>query len=146
MEHLGCVEDSSYFTAKLDAPAEGVAAQAAAAQHIGGLPVKLRLSGAGYVLAGVGPCHVPGGGASVHLLYEPKDPSTGGPVSLFLQEATEAHAGLREGVVYMSAREGPPMVRIWRVGDVVYHAVTRCPKACDLVEEAYALTGERIPV
>jgi hypothetical protein len=38
------------------------------------------------------------------------------------------------------------MIRIWREGAVVYHVVTACPMACDAVERAYALTGERTPL
>jgi len=145
-EHLGCINDGSYFRAKLEAPATGAASEAAVSMRVGGLPVNLRLGGSGYELSGVGECHVPGGGASVHLLYEPRDPSASESVSLFVQEVTAAHEGMREGVVYTNARPGPPMVRIWREGGVVYFAVTRCPKACDALESAYALTGERTPL
>ncbi len=144
-EHSGCITNPAYFSAKLDAPAEGASAEELVSRQIGDLPVHLDLDEAGYRLAGLGECHVPGGGDSVHLLYEPRS-GEGETVSLFIQEATVAHEGLREGVVYTNGRPGPPMIRIWREGAVIYHVVTACSVACDAVEKAYALTGERTPI
>jgi len=145
-EHHGCTLDGSRFTNKMidaDASASDATRAAFISEQIGDLPVKLALGQAGYTLKGVGGCHVPGG-KSVHLLYEPTDPQTARPVSLFIQHASSAHDWMTNGTVYLSGKDAAPYVRVWREESVVYYMVTECPVSCKKAEAAYALSGERV--
>ena len=141
--HTGCLEDPSRFIADLSGSDGSTSPEAFVAGAVGDVPVRLDLDEHGYRLAGIGGCEIPGGGKSVHLLYE-RIEGHGEPVSLFLQQATGPQRELREGVVYTNGRDTPPLIRIWRDGDVVYYMITSCPVGCSTVESAYALTGERV--
>ncbi len=146
-EHGGCELNPSYFETKLAQIQEDESPEEYIAEQIGDLPVHLELGNAGYSLSGVGGCHLPGPGKSVHLLYKPTDPQAMfGPVSLFIQDATANDQGLEEGVVYTNGTLSTPYLRIWREGRVMYYMATSCPVGCNMIESAYALTGEKIPL
>lgn len=148
-EHQACTLDPEYFTSKVAAPAGGRSEEVGSqfiTEQIGDLPVRLALGHAGYTLAGVGECHLPGPGKSVHLLYEPVQPEKSRPISLFIQEASAAQEWMSEGAVYTSGQDTPPFVRVWREADAVYYMVTECPVSCEKAEAAYALSGKRVPL
>ncbi|CAL1164677.1 unnamed protein product [Cladocopium goreaui] len=147
-EHTGCLLDEDYLDRKMSLTGSEPSDQTGAAligEQIGDLPVRLELGQAGYVLKGVGGCQIPGG-KSVHLLYEPENPAGSRPVSLFIQEATTAQDWMDEGSLYVSELDTPPYVRMWRESGIVYYMVTDCPVSCEKVENAYALSGQRIPL
>lgn len=146
-EHNACTLDPEHFSSKVDL-SHGALDEETGSQfiteQIGDLPVRLALGQAGYTLAGVGGCHLPGPGKSVHLLYEPVNPRTARPISLFIQEASPAQDWMSEGAVYTSGLDQAPFVRVWRESGAVYYMVTKCPVSCEKAEAAYALNGERI--
>jgi len=137
-EHSGCLTDPAHFA--ITGEQAGADPGAFITERIGDLPVNLRLGEEGFRLSGVGDCPLPTGGMSVHLLYEP-EASGLKPVSIFLQDAATAETTLREDTVYTSGPGGPPYVRVWRRGGVVYYLVTECPVSCSTAEQAYALGG-----
>ena len=146
-EHSGCELNPESFEAKSTQLDSDEKPEEYIAEKLGGLPVHLELDQAEYTLTGIGGCHLPGPGKSVHLLYEPTDEAaTYGSVSLFIQNASEDDKGLIEGVVYTNGSDHAPYVRIWREGRAVYYMATSCPVGRNKVESAYALTGKRIPL
>ncbi len=146
-EHSGCTVNPDYFENTMARVGDGLTESTGAefiSKQIGDLPVKLALGGAGYTLSAIGECDLPGPGETVHLLYEPVDPNSSRPVSLFIQEASSGHDWMSKGALYTSGLEKAPYVRVWRTEGVVYYMVTDCPVSCEKAEAAYALTGERI--
>ena len=146
-EHHGCTIDASHFEHKMAKasanPSEETGAELIA-EEIGDVPVKLALGHAGYVLTGVGGCHLPGPGKSVHLLYEPAEPGSM-PISLFIQQASATQkTTLDEGTVYITGADSRPYVRVWRENNAVYYMVTECPKSCKKAESAYGLPDKRV--
>jgi len=137
-EHSGCLTDPAHFA--ITGEQAGADPGAFITERIGDLPVNLRLGEEGFRLVGLGDCQLPTGGMSVHLLYEPED-AVLKPVSLFVQDAATAQTALREDTVYTSGPDGPPYVRAWRRGGVVYYLVTECPVSCSTAERVYALGG-----
>jgi len=144
-EHRGCLIDEAHMSLEGARPDPDSTPSAFIAAQIGDLPVHLELDHHGYRLAGLGGCDLAGSGKMVHLLYEPIA-ETGEPVSLFIQNASADHRGIREGVVYTNGVDETTRVRIWREGDVIYYMATSCPVGCSTVESVYALTGEQIPL
>jgi len=140
-EHSGCLKDPAHF--EVSGAEAGVDPDRYISQRIGDLPVNLLLGDEGFRLSGVGDCSIPTGGDAVHLLYEPDDSSMK-PVSLFVQNASDASVSMDEGTLYTSQERGSPYVRAWRNGGVVYYLVTECPVSCSTAERAYALGGERV--
>ena len=138
-EHSECLTDPSHFAIRGEQA--GADPGAYITERIGDLPVNLRLGDEGFRLSGLGACPLPTGGRSVHLLYEPEDSGLE-PVSLFVQNAATAETTLREDAVYTSGQGGPPYVRVWRRGGVVYYLVTECPVTCSTAEQVYALGGD----
>jgi hypothetical protein len=92
-EHEQCEEDETYAE-KLVAPAKTrEEAVALARKQLGGVPPVIRdasagmldaIRDAGFVFAGMGPCHVPGKGPSVHIIFRDVD-SQDHIASLFIQ-------------------------------------------------------------
>lgn len=146
-EHNGCTIDKSHFEHKManvsESPNQETGAQFIS-EEIGDLPIKLALGQAGYNLTGVGGCHLPGAGKSVHLLYEPAMPGSM-PISLFIQQASQTQREtLSEGTVYIASGDTSPYVRVWRDAGAVYYMVTECPKSCKKAESAYGLPAKRV--
>ena len=146
-EHHGCTLDASHFENKMAGITAEPSEQSSVAyitEEIGDVPVKLALGQAGYTLKGVGGCHLPGPGKSVHLLYEPVHPGSL-PISLFIQQASDAQRStLAEGTVYSTGMDSPPFVRVWRESGAVYFMVTECPLSCQKAESAYGLPAKRV--
>ncbi len=119
-EHQHCAADPAYTARKIDA-SDLAGARAFAASHLDGVPAVLRdgfedVRRAGFEFAGIGDCHVPGKGRSVHIVFREAGGDRGGDrvselgggralVSLFVQVderqwslASERCAMVREGL------------------------------------------------
>ncbi|RMD62733.1 MAG: hypothetical protein D6824_06380 [Planctomycetota bacterium] len=130
-EHNRCVDLGDYFEQKMVARDEEEAAallqKVLASQR--GPAVDLR--GAGFLLLGAGPCHVPGEGPSAHLLYGPaKSTVAARPLSVFVQRLPSSSAAatlLRPGVCYetLCGENQRDVVAAWRVGEVMVYVY--CP-------------------
>lgn len=132
-EHNACSDFGSYFSAKMN-PVEAERARAEIGKFLNAAPVGLELEGAGYTFAGYGQCAVPGGAASVHMIYRPAANAEAGakpgdeetavsPVSLFIQK-DNGWAGLEENRCYVLREEGrgSPMF-VWRRDGLIYYLV-----------------------
>jgi len=76
-----------------------------------------------YTFAGYGPCRVPGGGKSVHMIYRTDEPGFV-PISLFIQERSD-RCRLDEGRTYIvSCKESPSPLFVWRRGGLIFYLVS----------------------
>jgi hypothetical protein len=96
---------------------------------------------AGFSLVGVGPCMVPGGGKSLHALFNPiSGDSALQPVSIFLLESPgEGCKDAKPGVCYSCPKSnatGKP-VMLWRDGNLMVFAHSASERSLDSVRSAY---------
>lgn len=85
-EHSNCAPLTRYAERKLPIR-DRVAAETFVARWTPEPVRVLNAAGDGYRLVGVGPCGVPGGGDSAHMVFAPIA-GEGAPISVFLQDAT----------------------------------------------------------
>ncbi len=93
-----------------------------------------------------GPCHVPGGGGSMHLRFEVPAETGGEPhrFSLFVQQ-DQGTLELSEGVSYVldpsnggQVELKSPVIYVWLRAGMVYYLVVDTPKACGAIRERLA--------
>ncbi|MBL8764948.1 MAG: hypothetical protein JNM07_11825 [Phycisphaerae bacterium] len=159
-EHERCAGSPEALQRKLKiGPAADVPAQI---ESLVGRPLGVaEMERAGFEFLGAGPCHVPGPGASVHLMFAPK-PDTGpadrpasSKVSLFVQKDL-GHLEMRSGVVYSigagwrattpPASTGPhPNPRgtifVWRSEGLIFYLVSGNAEACDTLRKSLNQAG-----
>lgn len=96
-------------------------------------------------LRGVGECHVPGPGRSIHLLLGADLPESEATLSLFVQQDPENRLGLEPGSSYEIAPRDPAAASIsivaWRRDGLTYFLVTDAD-ACGSIREAMGRGGK----
>ncbi len=117
-EHNRCAPFERYFDLKMKVR-DSAEATDTVVKLLGAPPTRIELDDAGYQFAGMGPCAVPGPGASVHMIYRPVDASDGA-VSLFVQQSDDSRL-LDENVRYRVPMEGGGALLIWRNGGLTYY-------------------------
>jgi len=100
------------------------------------------MEAAGFSLVGVGPCKVPGGGKSLHALFNPTSTDESlKPVSVFLLESpAEGCKNAKPGVCYAcpkSTASGRPAM-LWRDGNIMVFAHSVSESSLESVRSAYA--------
>ncbi len=141
-EHNKCSAFDQYFERKFDVR-EGAQASDAVVELLGQPPIRINLEEAGYELTGVGGCHVPGPGASAHLLYKDADGSRP-TLSLFIQKDTGSAPRLETGVRYRCRTTAGAPVLVWRNAGVIYYLFTPDDEARDTATRLFnAPTVER---
>jgi hypothetical protein len=101
---------------------------------------------AGLTLRGVGECHVPGPGSSIHLLLGADLPQCAATLSLFVQQDPRNRLELEEGVSYELTPQDPGAgatgvsVVAWRRDGLTYYLVAD-PDACSRIREAMGRGG-----
>jgi hypothetical protein len=101
------------------------------AEHLEyGAPV-IDLAGCGYEFRGVGPCHVPLNGNSLHYIYES---AAGEALSIFVQDDEGAIGDLEPGTLYEFAKpDSISSVLCWTEGGQIYYLVPPPDRAADEV-------------
>lgn len=110
-------------------------ARAALTDYMGVAPERLDLTDTGFTLTGAGPCHVPGGGKSMHLLYRSGQELTSPSMSLFIQE-TASDTAIDPSCFCDKMDEGE--VLMWRRNGLAYYLV--CPSD-EIANQALATLG-----
>ncbi len=144
-EHDKCAKRPEYLQRKLT-HTEIAEASNWAANHLGSLPASLDISQMGYEFVGLGPCAVPGDGASVHLLYR-ADENPDQMISVFIQKASNANA-YSEDDCYCAdeASGGANPSFIWRHDDLVYFVVSPDKLAPKPVRKALEAPGRVVHI
>jgi len=95
-------------------------------RDLGVAPNRIQLDDAGYAFAGYGPCHIPGGGASGQLIYNPVS-GQGEPISLFVQrDEGQLEDVIRTSECLLSVNSGADNgnhVFAWRADGLIYYLV-----------------------
>lgn len=128
-EHDKCSAFDSYFDNKFTVR-DSAEASDAVVELLGQPPIRIDLGEAGYEFTGVGGCHVPGPGASAHLIYKAAD-SSRPTLSLFIQKDTGAAPRLEAGVRYRCRTSAGAPVLVWREAGVIYYLFTPDDEARD---------------
>jgi hypothetical protein len=128
-QHDDCSAFGDAYERKFTVPASVEDGERIAGTKLGGAPEWFEASVLAmtaddvYEFAGIAGCGVPGGGASVHLIFRPVNAEQRGPVSVFIQRAAD-DAGVGDGACYAcgtAEKQGRP-VNFWTApgGFVVY--------------------------
>lgn len=141
-EHDKCSAFDQYFERKFDVR-DSAQAPDAVVELLGQPPIRINLDEAGYEFTGVGGCHVPGPGASAHLIYKSSDGSRP-TLSLFIQKDTGASPRLETGVRYRCRTTAGAPVLVWRDAGVIYYLFSPDDEARDSATRLFnAPTVER---
>ncbi len=128
-EHDACEAFGARFERKFVSAADGEGARPMIEGSLGECPdwicerIDAVVAGGRYEFMGVGPCKVPGPGASVHLMFRGVD--DGSAVSVFVQKVPsddgEATALLPTSAAYLcgKTREAGEPVAFWRNGSIL---------------------------
>lgn len=121
-EHGNCAPMERYAELKLPIR-ERVRAEAFISQWSPDAERVMESAGAGYSFLGVGPCGVPGGGASMHMVFAPTDASRA-PISVFLQDASSREPdALPRTMAQLGETADGQVVRAFRHGDCLVYVV-----------------------
>ncbi len=132
-EHNSCAAFGAHQRGKMKFK-DPAAAEAALRRLVGAAPKAIVLEDIGYTFVGLGPCAVPGGAPSAHMIYRSSD-GQGPALSVFVQrDDGQVNVEFGRRLAAGCTDACPDRVYIWREGGLVHYLVTadvaRAPAAC----------------
>jgi anti-sigma factor RsiW len=118
-------------------------ALAAMTDYMGVAPERLDLTDTGFTLTGAGPCHVPGDGKSMHLLYRSAQDLSAPSISLFIQE-TGSDTVIDASCLCDKMDVGE--VLMWRRDGLAYYLVCPSDDVADLALATLGAPTRRSPI